>query len=247
MSDRRRLEALDELRGAAIVLVVLYHLGYDLNVLFGVKMDWFWWDWPVQGARDCFTGMLMALSGLSCSLSHSNLRRGARLLGIALALTAATLLFAPSQAIVFGVLHYYGTCMLLWALLGRWITKIPTESGILIAAALFFLLRFLSEGFLLVPFIGRVALPGALYQSRWLFWLGLPHPGFSSADYYPLLPWGMLFIIGGLLGARWRRQGFPPSLYPSRFAALAVVGRHALCIYLIHQPVLIGLLWLVFR
>jgi uncharacterized membrane protein len=210
-------------------------------------MDWFWKDWPVQGSRDIVTGTLMAVSGMSCSLSSSNLRRGIKTLSIAVLLSAVTFIFMPSETIVFGVLHYFGVCMILWALLGRYIGRIPAKSGVAVSALLFVLLRFLPQRVLLIPFVGQIPLPAWLYSSPFLFWMGFPRPEFFSADYYPILPWGLLFLAGGILGAHWKRAGFPRWLYSGRMPFVAYLGRHTLIIYLIHQPIFIGLLWLAFN
>ncbi|MEG2175023.1 MAG: heparan-alpha-glucosaminide N-acetyltransferase domain-containing protein, partial [Oscillospiraceae bacterium] len=78
-SRTSRLCLLDELRGLLMALVVLYHLGYDLAVVFGWNMPWFW-GWQMQSVRDVIAGSLMVLSGISSSLSHSNVRRGIRIL-----------------------------------------------------------------------------------------------------------------------------------------------------------------------
>ena len=243
---KKRLNFIDELRGLLIILVCLYHFGYDLIAFCGLPMDWFWNDWPVQGGRDIITGSLIIISGISCSLSSNNLKRGAKTFAVAMLLSLITYLIMPSETIVFGILHFFGICMLLWGLVGRYI-KIPVKIGIPICALLFTLLRFLSQGVLLIPFIGYRPLPTALYQSRFLFWLGLPHASFFSADYYPILPWGVLFLAGGILGSSWKKAAFPTWFYPSRIPALSLLGRHTLIIYLVHQPLFIGILLLAVK
>lgn len=242
-----RLAFIDELRGLMMLFVCLYHFGYDLNMIFGVPMDWFWADWPVQGGRDCAAGMMMAISGFSCTLSSSNMRRGRRTFGIALLLSVLTFLFMPSERILFGVLHYYGVCMMLWAVLDRYVKKAPAKAGVVLSLMLFAFFRFLPQGDLLLPFAGRIRLPEVLYRNRWLFWLGFPHSGFFSADYYPILPWGMLFLAGGFTGVWLKEAGFPQWLYQNRSRFLAFVGRRTMAIYLLHQPVLISILWCYFR
>lgn len=244
-SAPNRLALFDELRGLLIVVVVLYHLGFDLTALFGVPLPWFW-STPMTVVRYATVALLMLLSGISCSLSRSNLRRGLRTLLLALGLTLATGLFMPSELVVFGILHCFAACMLLWALLVPLLERLPRLPAAALFAALFAVLLPLPEGWLLLPGAGRVALPAALYQSRWLFWLGLPGPGFFSADYYPVLPWFLLFAAGGLLGLHWRRSGFPAVFSPARARALGFLGRHTLLIYLLHQPLLLALLAAVF-
>ena len=84
------------------------------------------------------------------------------------------------------------------------------------------------------------ALPAGLYRAN-LFWLGLPDlTRFSSADYFPLLPWVFLFWCGVFLARLWHpgRGEAPAALQP-----LCAIGRSTLPVYMLHQPVLYGLLW----
>ena len=82
----------------------------------------------------------------------------------------------------------------------------------------------------------RLALPAGLYSTRLLTPLGFPYPGFRSSDYFPLLPWFFLYLCGYFLGGivaahpRWQRP------LTRNVPALGAVGRKALPIYLIHQP-----------
>jgi uncharacterized membrane protein len=161
--------------------------------------------------------------------------------------SAGSLLVAPTEGIWFGVLHCYGVCMLLWGLLGDVERRADARLWVPLLLLFFAVLRFIASGTVWLPFLGTIALPDALYQSQYLFWLGFPRSDFVSADYWPLLPWGLLFVAGGLLGQHWHRYGFPDWLRNRAFAPLAAFGRHTLSVYLIHQPVFIGLLWLWFH
>ena len=81
----------------------------------------------------------------------------------------------------------------------------------------------------------------------YLFPFGLLAPGFYSSDYYPLIPWFFLFVCGYYLGA-WVKEGKAPKwLYPSRLPCLEFVGRHTLWVYVLHQPILVAVFWLIFR
>lgn len=244
-SSSRRMPLLDEVRGILILLVCLYHLGYDLAAVFGLSMPWFFGS-AVSLLRDGGAGLLMALSGVSCHLSRSNARRGAKTFALGMLLTAVTFAVMPSQRIVFGILHYFGLCMMLYAAGAKLLERVPPIVGAAVSAVLFAVTRPIGAGTLWLPAVGLVRLPAGLYQSRFLFWLGFPAAGFFSADYYPLIPWGFLFLFGVFLGAYWKQNGFPRCFYADRAPYLAWAGRHTLIIYLLHQPLLYGGLLLIF-
>ena len=86
-----------------------------------------------------------------------------------------------------------------------------------------------------------VILPEGAYGTEWLSWLGLPGPAFSSGDYYPLLPYLMLYLAGVAMGSSWAERGYPGWARRLRVAPLNFVGRHALVVYVVHQPVLLPL------
>lgn len=156
-------------------------------------------------------------------------------------LTVVTVGFMPSESIWFGVLHLNAAVVLLTCLLYPLLQKCPAGVGLAGSALLFFLTNQVPEGYLGFETLRLCALPAAWYRTN-LFWLGLPDlTRFASADYFPLIPWLFLFWCGLFLARLWRpRAGQAPVL----LRPLALIGRHTLLVYMLHQPVIYGALWL---
>lgn len=239
----KRIHLMDELRGFAVFCMVFYHGFYTLAFLMGQS----WGEWLYRffmPAEPWFAGLFIFIAGISSNLTHSNLVRGVKLLGVALLVTLATAIAVPDELIVFGILHFLSVCMIAFGLLqllrrrlGR--TEEPPFRlwPVVVCAVLFIVTRYLASGYLQIPFVLRVFLPSGWYQA-WLAPLGLPGPGFSSADYFPLLPWCFVFAAGTVVGRLAKAGKFPAWTYPSRVPFFSFLGRHALLIYVLHQPVI---------
>lgn len=93
---------------------------------------------------------------------------------------------------------------------------------------------------------GRLALPQALYASYTTAYLGFMPKSFFSTDYFPLLPWLFLFWAGYFLHHLVGRERLAP-LRKSVCPPLGWMGRHSLVLYLLHQPVILGVLTVAFR
>lgn len=254
-----RLYMIDSLRGLAIVLMVVYHAFYNVRYIFGNPFGWTLRLYPLQQAA-CW--LFILVSGFSFALSRNNLRRGLLVSACGIGLTVFTTLFMPSERIVWGVLSFLGAAMLLTHAARPMLARIPAGAGLAAAAALFVLTRDIPYGWLGFEGHWIAPLPAAFYETAWLFPLGFPGPDFWSADYFPLLPWGFLYACGWFLyrllpGNRpsERAEGssppteaaFPERLLKRRIPVLAELGRHSLLIYLLHQPVIFGTMWIVFR
>lgn len=234
-----RIHTMDELRGFAVLCMIFYHAFYTmaflLNVELGKQLLYFF-----MPAEPYFAGMFILISGVSSQLSHSNLSRGLKLLGVALAVSLVTCLLLPDEAIRFGILHMLAVSMILFGLLQRALERVPFWLGFVLTALLF----------ACTYQIGRIGFgwPGlfSLPLPQTSFWMQFLYPNYSlerlySADYFPLLPWIFLFFCGTFLG-RFAREGrFPRFLYRSRAPFLSWMGRHALILYIVHQPVIYGL------
>jgi uncharacterized membrane protein len=126
--------------------------------------------------------------------------------------------------IYYGVLHCLGTCMILWPLC----KKLPTWALLVLG--------------LMMAVSGEFLRGESFTWATWLFPLGFKAPGFSSSDYFPLLPNLGFFLLGSILGRvlyRNKKTLFPqvdPQIPAIRF--LGFCGRQSLFIYLLHQPVL---------
>lgn len=240
-----RIGVFDVARGAAVVSMVLFHLCYDLRYIWGVDLAWF--SNPLREVWRCsISWTFLFIAGCMCPLSRSNLRRAAQYGAVALGIWVVTSVAAVDTPISFGIIYCMAACTLVaWALSRAGaLPRGPVAAVILIVA--FILLLDLRHG---TVGLGGLTLevPRSLYDSGLLAWLGLPGDGFTSGDYYPLLPYLMLYLAGAAMGTTWARRGYPAWAREARLGPLGLVGRHALAVYVVHQPVLLGVSWAAAR
>lgn len=245
-SSAARLWPLDALRGLAMVNMVAYHALYDWVYVFGQTSSWYDISTPgchVWQQYICWSFLLLA--GYSFNLSRRPLKNGLIVAGCAVVLSVVTIGFMPEEAIWFGVLHLVGCAILLCCAARPLLEKVPPLAGLGVSAAVFFLTNQLPVGFLGFEGLHLWQVPGALYAPN-LFWLGLPDLSrFYSADYFPLLPWLFLFLCGYFAGRL--RLPLPKGRAPAALRPLCFAGRHSLLVYMLHQPVVYGGLWLLFN
>ncbi len=217
-----RIWELDAFRGVAILLMMFYHLMFDLVYYYGVGFRPFWAQWSAY--------MFMLLCGAMCCLSRSNLKRAGLILGMSLVVTVVTYVMDSQTYVRFGILQFLGVSVLLYELVLR-----RCNNWVLGGIAVLSLFR--------VPFL--------MDTTRWyLIPLGVIGRDFYSLDYYPLLPYFSVFTFGVLLFRllyRERRTRLPYPTLRRVLSPLCVLGRYSLPIYLIHQPVIFGLLYLIFK
>ena len=225
----RRFPILDAWRSLAVVLMVVYHLLYDL-ALFGVITWQQLFSTPLNVMQKFICCSFILLAGASARFSRSGLRHGVTVLaaGLAVEIGAAV----AGQTIRWGVLMLLGSSMALYHLLGPHLRRLPALGLDLACVGLFFV----SE-----------AWTGAVSVSvGWLYPLGFTAPGFHSADYFPLLPWFFLFLLGTSLGG-WCLEHRDSRLLTAPLPGpLTWAGRHSLLIYILHQPVLYAGSYLIF-
>lgn len=240
----KRIYFMDELRGFAVLCMVFYHafftLGYLFNQSWGsVLMNFF------MPAEPYFAGLFIFISGISSDLSRSNLKRGLKLLGVALAVTLVTVIFVPNEIICFGILHFLAVCMILFGLTKPFFGKIPFWPGFVGCIVLYVLTMGISSGTIGFGSSFALHLPASLYATNWLAPLGIYNASFTSSDYFPLFPWIFVFLAGTFFGRFAAAEQFPKFTYRSHVPPLSFMGRHALIIYIVHQPVIYGVLWCI--
>lgn len=217
-----RYRLLDELRGLDLISMMLYHGMWDVVFLFGVAQKWYTGR-PGFVWQQSICWVFILLSGFCLPLGHHPFRRGAVVFGAGALVTAVTLLFLPEDVVWFGVLTLLGSSMLLTAALDPLLRRVPPAVGVAVSA-----------------------LPQALYASYTTAYLGFMPKSFFSTDYFPLLPWLFLFWAGYFLHHLVGRGRLAP-LRRSVCPPLGWMGRHSLVLYLLHQPVILGVLTVAFR
>jgi uncharacterized membrane protein len=229
-----RIAAIDAARGAALLGMAFYHLSWDF-AYFHLAPAEFPTIPPMRIYSHFVAGAFLMLAGLSLALAHRGAIRWAafwRRLGIvggaAALVSSATYFFAPQEPIFFGILH----CIAVSSLLAAPLLRPPAWIALIVGALAF-----------AAPLLASPA-----FNAPALVWLGLGTIAPRTLDWRPFSPWsGFVFLGLGLARldlprlvalplARWR-----PAAWPGR--ALAFAGRHSLAIYLIHQPILFGILF----
>jgi uncharacterized membrane protein len=232
---KQRIWELDVFRGICILGMVVVHFVYDLIDLYHLVS----WDYPgiIRFAMDWGGILFVILSGICATLGRKSVRRGLIVLGAGMIVTAVTygmyhFGFADKIIVIyFGVLHCLGICMLLWWLFKR----LPTWA-----------LAVLAIGIVALGFYVDTLPPVDVY---YLMPLGLPWKSFATSDYFPLLPYLGWFLLGSVIGrtAYRRKTTLLPLVNPENpiIRFFSFCGRQSLWIYLLHQPILSGILTLV--
>ena len=243
--SRRRIYFMDEVRGFDLILMVFFHaffvIGYLFDFAWGRELFLFF-----NPAEPFFAGLFIFICGISCRLSHSNWKRGGLLLLVAAGMSLFLWFFMRDEMIWFGILHFLAVAILLFALLRPLLDRVPPLAGLIVCALLLLLTWWtpVYQGSLLgIKGIFEVALPQSWREMWWLYPLGLGAG--EGSDYFPLFPWIFCFLAGSFAGV-WAKQGrFPGWMYKRRLPWLAWLGRDTLIIYVVHQPIVFGLCWLI--
>jgi uncharacterized membrane protein len=236
---KNRIWEIDCLRGIAVIAMIFDHLMIDLGYMFYFDSPFFWrledfaqwyFEFPLrQVLQIVFIVIFLGISGISSSFSRNHYWRGLKVLIVAYLITAVTYFMGESYLITFGVLHMLGVSMLIYGLLRKlknW--HLLLIGGVMVAVGIV---------------LELITLPRI--DNYFLFMLGFTHVG-GVGDYFPLLPWTGVFLLGTVLGRK---------LYPEKKSLFAhtpkwqrpfsFVGRHALVIYVAHQPLIYALVMLI--
>lgn len=246
---KQRIEILDALRGAGILYVVIYHVLYDIQCIFFPETDCGIFDLGslfMRFTHILLVGMLFFVSGICTAFSRSVLKRGLFIFALGELLTVGTYLFMPDMLIRFGVLTFLGTSMLLYGLIKPIADKINHPALCVFWLILFFMFRTMPYDGFVRFFAWKMSVPEGLYEYKFLYPLGIMSAGFRSADYFPLIPYGFIFMAGTSLSAYIKsKRDSLPRFCMKRVPLLCFMGRHSLIIYFVHQPLAFGILALL--
>jgi len=234
--NKKRFWEIDFLRGIAIILMVIFNYSFALSYLRIYTLNagfFYWYIFP-----RFIAGMFIFISGLSLTLMYNQIKnkkenykkfflRGLRIFEYGILITVVTFLTFPEAFIIFGILHLIGISIILGSFFLKF-KRLNLFLGLLIIALGFYLQSF-------------------RFDFPWLLWLGFTPENFYTFDYFPILPWFGVTLLGLFFGNLLYENGKRKfkikdlsNLFITKF--LAFLGRNSLFIYLIHQPILILIL-----
>lgn len=254
---------LDACRGLTMISMVLYHASYDYFIIFMKDYEWllsrttYLWQQSICISFIIISGMVWPLGK-----KHA-LRRGLVLIALGTAITFITLFFMPDEAIHYGILTFMGIATLFTILYNRFMQLIfnkpdnskigknesaPTEILLcLISLLLFALTRHFPNGYIGTRLHILIRLPDSIYRYPALAPLGFPPSDFRSSDYFPVIPWIFMYIFGYHLGKLLFVQTAFNKLGSIKIPILSRLGTKSLLVYIIHQPICYGIIWLICR
>lgn len=235
-----RIPVIDLARGIALIAMAIFHFNFDLE-FFGLEkrgyisqLHWVYFARSIASSFLILVGFSLALSHLNGILWRGFWQRLAKVTIAALAITIATYFATPDTFIFFGILHQIA----LASLLGLIFLRLPWGAVAIIAA--FFLLS-------------KDQLRTELLDAPIWWWTGISEYIPRSSDYVPVFPWFGWVLAGIAIAKLSAKRGWlnrlaginldQPQWFSSIARFLQILGRNSLIFYLVHQPIMIGLIY----
>ena len=244
---KKRYFWIDNIRAIAMISMIIFHAVWDLVYLYGMDWEWYRSDMAfVWHQSSCWKFIL--LSGFFWSFSKNPLKQGLIVSAGGLIVTVVTLIFSYDSRVIFGVLNLIGASALLMIPLKKWFEKMPAVAGFFAMFLLFGFTYGINDRHLGFFGLELIELPWDLYKNLFTTFLGFPEIWFYSSDYFSLLPWTFLYFAGYFLYRMWKEEKIPgANCLDRKLPVLNWLGKHSLIIYMLHQPVIFGILEVVFR
>lgn len=240
----KRYAGLDCLRGLNLISMILYHGTWDLVYMFGMDWNWFRSN-PAYFWQQSICWLFILLSGFCWNFGRKKWKRGLTVFLAGLLVTVVTKVFMPDSVIIFGVLTLLGSCMLLMIPVSKWLSRWNDIAGVVVSFALFVITRNVNRGYLGFEGWNLIPLPEEWYANDITTYFGFMKPGFFSTDYFSIVPWFFLFVTGYFLYGIFMENNLLDKTEGSKCRWLEWMGRHSLWIYMLHQPVIYGILYLI--
>jgi uncharacterized membrane protein len=213
--------------------------------MFDVNWSWY----RSNGAyiwQQCICWTFIILSGFCYSFGRKKLKRGMLVFLCGLLISIVTCTLMPESRVLFGILTLLGSCMLLMLPLETLFKKMNPYLGFFVSFSVFVLIRNINNGFLGFEKWNLIQLPNHLYKNLFTAYIGFPANNFYSTDYFALLPWFFLFLAGFFLHHIFKKNNWLKNFAPHVCKPLEWIGKHTLPIYVVHQPIIYGVLSILF-
>ena len=192
-----------------------------------------------------FWAMFIIISGVSFNFSNHTVRNGIIVSLCGFVVTAVTAIAIPSQVVWFGILNLLGISMLICSALKDLFNAIPTVVGAILSFMLYAVTYGVPTGYIGFLGIPIIELPSFLYEYKYLSFLGFRSYDFVSSDYFSIIPWLFMFVFGIFLWRIIKKIKWEKYFY-FKIPILNVIGRYSLIIYLLHQPVIMLIMTIIY-
>lgn len=244
--QNNRYTVIDILRALSIIAMVIYHTLWDLIYIYQADIPFF----HSKGAyifQQSILWTFVIISGFCCSFGKHKLRRALYVMCGSFAITLVTYIFSPDSLILFGVLTFISSAMIIMIPLDKLLSKVNPIIGMIISFLLFAVTKNAMKGYIGLFNLKLLCLPDVLYANYLTSYLGFPHAGFFSSDYVPIIPWIFLYIFGYFMYQTFKKHDLLKHLSIIKCKPLEFIGRHSLIIYLLHQVIIYAVLYLIFN
>ncbi len=241
-TSKIRYSLIDNVRGLAVISMIVYHAIWSLVYLYNVNINLFESSIAYMWQQST-SWIFIFLSGFSYNMSKNKVKNALKVFSIGLLVTLITTFLMPENKIVFGVLTLIGSSMLIVLISERVLKKIDSKLGAIIAVTIFIITRNINAGYLGFEKVNLYSIPPQFYINTFTSYIGFTSTSFKSSDYFSLFPCFFLFLAGYYFNIYVFQYGLQKYLVMKDIPVLSWFGKRSLTIYVLHQPIILIIMY----